>query len=472
MSKEEKKPKGARSAKLNDEPTQEVRAPDYLSAVTKHLTESLCEEVFAATRDRERQRKWTLFTLVWFWIGLLQTRFASQTRAILEAQKGHPLLPDVDASPESFFMKIQAVRPVFFRNVFSAFTLAIQTELSPCFATDLGIDEKTFPEVYAADGSRLEKVGRLLKITRTTTKAILPGSMEALYDVRRGILRDLWFDPDGFASEISMFDQIIGSLPRGALLLADRYYPKPVIWRDLASRGLFMVSRYNKTVKKRKLETLSRKRSNKINVDDWLVEMGGSQYGTVPITLRWVHVWNGDFDLVLITNVLDPKILSPIQLVGLYRRRWTVERMYLAMKDVLELNHLYNCSPAAVGQQTYATAILYNALRLAQSKMATTSGIPADDLSVEKLFPALIENLIKATYMEVGAEDMFERLKKYNPGLKWPGFEANHPTLNLTVAHFRVEKRKGHRKKRRFCQGRKGQTSFGKIPGAKRFLRN
>lgn len=471
MRKDEKKPR-ARSAGSKNGPAKEVRAPDYLAVVTQHLTQSLCDEVFAATRDRERQRKWTLFALVWFWIGLLQVRFSSQTRALLEGQKGHPLLPEVDASPESFFMKIQAVRPVFFRNVFLSFTQAIQPELESDYAADLGIDPEIFPEVFAADGSRLEKVGRLLKITRTTTKAILPGSMEALYDLRRGTLRELWFDPDGFASELSMFEQVLEALPRGALLLGDRYYPKPVIWRQLEQRGIWMVSRYNKTVKKRKLQTLARTRSTRINVDDWIVEMGGSVYGTEPVRLRWVHVWNGDFDLILVTNVLDPKLLSPLQLLGLYRKRWTVERMYLAMKDVLELNHLYNCSPAAVGQQTYATAILYNALRLAQSRLAKKAGLAPDELSVEKLFQALIENLIKVTYMEAGAERMFEQIRKANPGLKWPGFVPDHPTLNLTVAQFRVEKRKGHRKKRRFCQGRKGQTSFGKIPGAKKFLRN
>ena len=41
--------------------------------------------------------------------------------------------------------------------------------------------------------------------------------------------------------------------------------------------------------------------------------------------------------------------------------------MYLAMKDVPELNHLYNCCPPAVGQQVYATAILYNTLRISLS---------------------------------------------------------------------------------------------------------
>lgn len=460
------------SARAKERPVQEVRAPDYLSIVKKHLTESLCEEIFLATRDKERQRKWTLFALVWFWIGLLQLRFASQTRALLEGQKGHPLLPQVDASPESFFMKIQSVRPVFFRNVFSVFTKALQPELKLSFAHTLDVDEKAFPNIFAIDGSRLEKVGRLLKVTRTTTKAILPGSMQGLYDVRRGILRDLWFDPNGFASEISMLDQVLEEIPPGALILGDRYYPKPVIWEKLSERKLFMVSRYNKVVKKRKIKALAKKRTTKMNIDDWIVEMGGSQYGTTPVTLRWVHIWNGDFDLVLITNVLDPKTLTPSQLLSLYRHRWTVERMYLALKDVLELNHLYNCTPAAVGQQVFATAVLYNALRTAQAKLAEKSGVDADELSFEKLFPALIENLIKVTYMEAGAEKMFELLNRRNPKIARPEIEHDHPTLILTVAHFRVEKRKGHRKRRRYCSGRKGQTAFGKIPGTKKYLRN
>ena len=90
----------------------EVPSAQYLSLIWQHLTESLCEEVFAATRNRERQRKWTLYALVWFWIGLLQSRFGSQTRALLEARAGHPLFPLVDAAPEAFFQ-------VSFRKAFS-----------------------------------------------------------------------------------------------------------------------------------------------------------------------------------------------------------------------------------------------------------------------------------------------------------------------------------------------------------------
>jgi hypothetical protein len=466
-------PKAKTSKRKLSLAVEEVPSAHYLSNIWQHLTESLCEEVFAATRERERQRKWTLFSLVWFWIALLQSRLGSQTRALLEARAGSILFPPVDATPEAFFQKIQNVRPVFFQNVFRAYTARLEPQVPSAFERELPIPEKTFPNVFAVDGSRLEKVGRLLKVARATTKAILPGSMEAVYDLRRGLLHELHFDPDGCVAEISMFDKVLPSMPRGALLVNDRYYAKPVIWERLNEHGLFMVSRHNKTVKKTRIEVLEQTRTSEISLDDWIVDMGGSQSGTSPVRLRWVHVWNAQSEIILITNVLDPAVLSPHQLVALYRRRWSVERMYLAMKDVLELNHLYNCSPAAVGQQVYATAILYNTLRASQGHIAERAGIDPELLSVDKLFPTLIDHYIKATYIAFGAEGMFEKMLSTNPTLRHPGIvKVDHPALRVRIRDHLLEKRSENRRQRRFCKGRARATSYNKIPGAKKLLRN
>lgn len=450
----------------------EVPSAQYLSLIWQHLTESLCQEVFAATRNRERQRKWTLFALVWFWLGLLQSRFGSQTRALLEARAGHPLFPLVDAAPEAFFQKIQSVRPVFFQNLFRTYTARLYTEIAPRFQTDLGVDPKDFPAIFAIDGSRLAKVGRLLKVARSTTKAIIPGSMEGVYDLRRGHLHELCFDPDGCVAEISMFEKVLDSIPAGSLLVNDRYYAKPVIWRDLGARSIFMVTRHNKTVKKRKIKVLSKVRAATLCVDDWIVEMGGSQNSEQSVRLRWVHVWNGDIDITLLTNVLDPKRLTPRQLLALYRHRWSVERMYLAMKEVLELNHLFNCSPAAVGQQVYATAILYNTLRASQALIAERAGIPPEALSVDKLFPTLIDHYIKATYMMAGVHEVLDRLRAEHPRLRAPRMMIDHPSLRIRLQDHLLEKRAERRRRRRYCQGRKHWTSYNKIPGAKKLLVN
>lgn len=446
-----------------------------MAVLWDHLTPELCREVFELTRDNERERKWTLFALLQVWMGLLQNPVLTQTHAIEACGKGHPMFPLVEASPESFFMRIQSLRPEFFRNVFTGFTKSIEDKLPANFQSDLGVSAEVFPEIYAVDGSRLAKVGRILKVARKTTKAIIPGSMEAVYDLRRGHLRELWFDPDGARSELAMFNQILDSITKGSLLLNDRYYPKPVIWRALDNRGIFMVSRHNATVKKRKIKTLKRIRNSRIAVDDWIVEMGGSQYNEEPVTLRWVHVRSAGKDIILVTNVLDPKVLSVEQLLALYAQRWSVERMFLHMKEVLALNRLFNASPAAVGQQVYATAMLYNALRLSQSCMARKLNIPPEQFSPDKLFVKLIEKLVQRTWMGVGSEMTVEGFKTRPTRAEIARLDkdmSRHPSLMLSLRGVFVEKRRGEKKRRRFCKGRKTWTTYRKIPGAKKYLRN
>jgi hypothetical protein len=269
-----------------------------------------------------------------------------------------------------------------------------------------------------------------------------------------------------------MFEKVLPSIQRGALLINDRYYAKPKIWQALAAQGVLMISRHNQSVKKRRVAVQEELRSSALSFDDWLVEMGGSQADTTPVPLRWIHLWGPGFDITLLTNVRDPSILSPAQLLAAYRRRWSVERMYLAMKDVLELNHLYNCSPAAVGQQVYATAILYNTLRVSQGKIAATASIDPEILSVDKLFPTLIDHHIKAICIAIGADSVLERTQGEASRMALSEIKVDQPFLRVRIRDHLLEKRSERRKRRRFCKGRARVTSYGKIPGAKKLLGN
>ena len=269
-----------------------------------------------------------------------------------------------------------------------------------------------------------------------------------------------------------MFEQVLPSIPRGALILNDRYYAKPKIWQQVAAQGVWMISRYNRTVKKRRLAVNGQLRSSALSYDDWLIEMGGSLAGTDPVQLRWVRIWGPGFDLTLVTNVIEPERLTPEQLMAAYRRRWSVERMYLAMKEVLELNHLYNCSPAAVGQQVYATAILYNTLRTSQAQIAVTAAVAPEILSVDKLFPTLIDHYIQATSFALGAEFAWEQVHAEHPRITRSEAPLDPPWLRVRIRDHLLEKRKEERKKRRFCAGRARATSYNLIPGAKNLLQN
>jgi len=409
--------------------------------------------------------------MVWFWLALLLSRYESQTRALNEAREGKaPLFPHVDATPEAFFQHVQDVRPAFFQNVFRSFNYQLKAEATTCYERELPINKEAFPEAFVADGSRLAKVARMLKVARKTTKAIIPGSMEAIYDLRRGILHELHFDPDGCVSEMTMFEASIESVPAGAIILGDRFYAKPYVWEKLQERSIFMLTRYNRTVKKQRVAVISRVRTSALSVDDWLVDMGGSQRGTKPIRLRWVRIWGPGFDYKLLTSVLDANLLTPKQMLTAYRHRWTVERMFLAMKEILNLNHLYNCSPAAVGQQVYATAILYNSLRVSQGQIANAARIAPELLSPDKLFPVLIEHYLQGLLAAAHDDHRSGRKLRRPPNLSQSDLDIDIPWLRIRIKEHLVEKRVERRRQRRFCKGRTQHTSYRLIPGAKRLV--
>src|SRR5829696_9966890 len=139
--------------------------------------------------------------------------------------------------------------------------------------------------------------------------------------------------------------------------------------------------------------------------------------------------------------------------------------MFLTMKATLHLNRLYNSTPAAVGQQVYATALLYNALRLAQAELAERLALPPERLSPEKLFPRLMERLEQRTWIEVGALGRDAQLRALDPTLPpydpqaLAAYLAHHPRLRLVVADLLCEPRARKRKKRRFCAGRHRHTT-------------
>jgi len=69
----------------------------------------------------------------------------------------------------------------------------------------------------------------MLKVARKSTEAIIRGSMEPVYDLRWRLLHELHCDPDGCVGEITMFEQVLPSIPPDALILNDRCYVKPSI---------------------------------------------------------------------------------------------------------------------------------------------------------------------------------------------------------------------------------------------------
>ena len=80
-----------------------------------------------------------LEALVQFWLAVILRAPRALSQALYETLEGsEPLFPLVQASPEAFFQRCQALRPAFFAEVFTRFTTRLLAATPPRDAQDLG----------------------------------------------------------------------------------------------------------------------------------------------------------------------------------------------------------------------------------------------------------------------------------------------------------------------------------------------
>ncbi len=103
--------------------------------LNQHLSESLCEEVFQTTRVAERERVWTLFTLLKFWTHIVLKSPGSLTEALEEGLRGHGKeWPKISGTPQAFFDRSKSLKWTFPENLYQRFVKAVTPTAAPQFA--------------------------------------------------------------------------------------------------------------------------------------------------------------------------------------------------------------------------------------------------------------------------------------------------------------------------------------------------
>jgi len=439
-----------------------------LELLRTHITAALCQTVFATVRITERQRCWTLQALVEFWLAVILRAPRALSQALYETLEGsEPLFPLVTATPEAFFQRCQSLRPAFFAEIFTRFTARLLPATPARYAQDLGPLQARFAAVCVVDGSRLAAIAHRLKLLWAERAVVLPGCLLAVYDLGRGLCRMLAFDPDAAAGELARAQAALATLPRDTLVLADRLYGNGVWFAALAAQGCWGLVRRNRRLGLRKVRCLARRVTQGGRLTDWVVEAGGSR-GTPVQVLRYIRWQRGTTVRAVLTNVLDPTRLSAREALALYPRRWSVERLFFDLKEVLNLHRVYAANPNAVAMQVYAAGCVYNAMRVAQGEVAAAAGLPPEALSPAKLFP----KLAAACHAYALFELWFHDTRRANPGqrLRKPPLTARR-FARVSLDAILVEPRTARRRKRRFCAARKRWKSLAHVRGGKKLLK-
>lgn len=439
-----------------------------LELLQEHITGPLCETVFGEVRETERQRAWTLEALVQFWTAVILRAPRALSQALYETLEGRePLFPLVQATPEAFFQRCQNLRPAFFEEIFRRFTAGLVPDVPPRFAAELAPVCARFADLLVLDGSRLAAIAHRLKLLWDERAVVLPGCLLVLYDLGRGLCRTLLFSPDAAAGELTRAKTALEALARDTLLVADRLYCTAAFFAALGSRGCWGLTRRNRRLGLRKVRRLRKRRHQGGRLEDWLVQAGSG--ATAPVqALRYIRWRRGRRSYELLTSVLDPARLSAVEALALYPGRWTIERMYFDLKEVLNLNRVYPANPNAVAMQVYAAGVVYNALRVAQGEVAEAAAVAPEAISPAKFFP----KMAAACHAYALFELWFWQTQRANPRrrLRKPALHARR-FARVALDAIQVEVRQGPRRRRRFCAARRHWKSLAHVRGGRKMLK-
>lgn len=431
------------------------------------ITSALCESVFRKTRSKERQRAWSLLALIRFWVAVILRAPASLSQALIDVQENQDaLVPRVQASPEAFFERCRDLHWKFFAEVFRRFVAKLVPIAPPVYCAEMVALRDRFPAVLLIDGSRLAAIAHRLKILWNERAVVLPGCVLGVYDLFRGIPRLLDFDADAAKSEMTRAKAALKRLVKGSLLVGDRLYCTVDFFAALAQAKIHGVFRRNQVVKLKRLERRRKKRYQGGILQEWLV-LAGSGQTTPQRTLRLIRWQRGKTVYELLTDVLETEWLPGEEALALYPCRWSIERMYFDLKEVLNLNRFYAANPNAIAMQVYAGAMVYAAMRVAQAEVALQAGIEPEAISPAKFFP----RMAAACHSHAQVMWAFDEVDRLNPGqdVAKPNWkECRYASVPLRA--ILREKRNDHRRKRRFCKARRQWKSLKYVRGGRRLL--
>lgn len=442
-----------------------------IELLLSHLTPALCETVFKRHRRTERERKWTFYAICLFWTAMIVRQPPSLRHGVDQTRKRKgqdQLWPQVRAGARAFFEKAEGQRPGLFMHLYRAFVKSILPHAPEAYASWMGSLREYFPEIHIVDGSALDPVARRLKIAHGERAAVLPGCVTAFYDLYRGFCRELLFFPDAHKAEIRRGQAALGWMAPGALIVGDCLYSCLQYFRKLNEANLFGLARRNPTLKIRRLKCLSRKQGSRSLLEDLLVEVGTSGRVEPKRVLRLIRYRNKGRSLDLLTSVLDPNKLSAEDAIKLYGLRWSVERLFLDLKETLNLSELYASHPNLVAQQVYATALVHTAFRITQAKIAQKAKVLPEQLSPAKLFP----KLAVAASDYCACQLHTDQVRLLNPGvrIRFPSLRTM-PFASTRLDAVLLERRSPHRKRHR---GNLPGTwkSYAQIPGGPTLLKS
>ncbi len=228
------------------------------------------------------------------------------------------------------------------------------------------------------DGNWLAGTEHRLKETRTSTAAPLPGKSLVVYDPRYKAVCDFFPMEDAYSQERSGLDDVIETLRRHELWLADRNFcTLKFLYAIAAKGGAFVIRQHNQLhgVEKGKLRKIGESETGIVYENKLVIP----EYEGKKMTVRRVvvHLFeltrDKEVELVLLTN-LPLEDADAVVISDLYRTRWKIETAFGHMTLAMNCEIRPLCYPKAA-LFCFASALMaYNAFAIVKGVVAAEHG--------------------------------------------------------------------------------------------------
>lgn len=336
------------------------------------------DDLFRTTAQKQYTRELLFSQLV----ELMTTVVLQQQPSVLAAyRKG---IGSITVSDQSVYNKLDGMEP----GVSAALVSDSAARIAPVIDELKARQPSWLPgyRVRILDGNHLSATERRLVPLREAWDSPLPGKVLAVLDQQTGLATDVLLTPDGHAQERSLLDDVLAVVAARDLWIADRNFcTLKFLFRIHKARAAFVIRQHGQVEGR-----LVGKRRHVGRTDTGAVyeqNIKLSHEGRVQKFRRVTVVLDkptrdGDTEIHLLTN-LSRKKATALVVAELYRRRWTIEGLFLEMAETLNAEPQTLAYPKAALFAFCLALLASNATALLKAAIRAEHGQAAvEELSV------------------------------------------------------------------------------------------
>lgn len=233
-------------------------------------------------------------------------------------------------------------------------------------------------ETRILDGNHLSKTEHRLKETRDITAAPLPGKSLVVMSPRHDAVCDYFPIEDGHAQERSVLDDVLETVRRNQLWVADRNFCTLKFMYGIFSRGAVFIIRHHGNLIgciRGRLKKVGKTPTGTVYEQSFDLPAYDGETRTVRRIVVKLNepTRDGDTEIAILSNMPHDRA-DALEIAEQYRRRWRIETVFQHLTEALtcEINAL--CYPKAALFCFANALVAYNAVSIVKAAIAATHG--------------------------------------------------------------------------------------------------